>query len=400
MDSIRNNMVNLPIWIKTIPVKNIMPLSLKNINITLNSLNNKYNVIIQDNDYNLENINYNDEEIIKTYLDKYRDEISKYILMSRFSNIKDMNEEIKKVNLDKEDIDFVNNNEILVQSKFTGEKLLIPKKYFNKDNIININLINNVKSEDEIISYLDIVGISLYEHLSNSFNPLLEELKNLKLLEESLNDLLNILLNNKEDNSNNIKKFYSELSLDLFINNNNKDIIDINNSTINTKLIKQKKIFNNFKKSSYKIIDIFYKLLIKKRIIETIKKLKIMSKLRKTQNILQVLLNNKQYDKANSLIDNTLDILNKQMDGIISLNTLSSQLMEIYSVIDKISAQDFISMTLSWIEYPLNSLILENINEDSFIYILSQLKYLWKLITDNEQEIEYEIQRIESILDK
>ncbi|OII77816.1 hypothetical protein cand_013920 [Cryptosporidium andersoni] len=396
MDLIRNNMVNLPIWIKTIPVKNIIPLSLRNI--TLNSQSNKYNVIIQDNDYNSEDINNSDEEIINVYLDKYRDEISKYILMSRSSNIKDMNEKIKRVNLDKEDIDFVNNNEILIQSEFTGEKLLIPKKYFNKYNIININLINNVKSEDEIISYLDIVGISLYEHLSNSFNPLLEELRNLRLLEESLNDLLNILLNNKEDNSNNIKGVYNELSFNLFINNNKKDVIDINNSMINTKLIKQKKV--NFRRSSYKIIDIFYKLLIKKRIFETIKKLRIMSKLRKTQNILQVLLNNKQYDEANSLIDDTLDILNKQMDGIISLSTLSSQLIEIYSVIDKISAQDFISMTLSWIEYPLNSLILENIDENSFIYILSQLKYIWELITDDEQEIEYEIQRIGNILDK
>ncbi|KAH8583150.1 uncharacterized protein ELE39_002089 [Cryptosporidium sp. chipmunk genotype I] len=105
--------------------------------------------------------------------------------------------------------------------------------------------------------------------------------------------------------------------------------------------------FEEFK-SLNKILLYLHK---KKRVCSIIDKLKKLDKLKPVQSNVQFLLNEKKYEKAIDTMNKSLEILGTEMRGVRAVSTLSVQLYEMQSVIEKLVCQDFIHFILSWLRF-------------------------------------------------
>ncbi|OII73314.1 uncharacterized protein cubi_02526 [Cryptosporidium ubiquitum] len=101
-------------------------------------------------------------------------------------------------------------------------------------------------------------------------------------------------------------------------------------------------------KSLNKILLYLHK---RKRVCSIIDRLEKLDKLKFVQSDVQLLLNEKEYDKAIKMIDESVEILGTEMKGVKAVNTLSVQLYEMQSVIEKLVCQDFIHFILSWLSF-------------------------------------------------
>lgn len=89
----------------------------------------------------------------------------------------------------------------------------------------------------------------------------------------------------------------------------------------------------------------------RRRVCLVIDRLRRLERLKSVQSDVQLLLNRKEYERAIDIIDESLELLGTEMRGVRAVGTLSVQLYEMQSVIEKLACQDFVQFMMSWLSF-------------------------------------------------
>ncbi|KAJ1609648.1 hypothetical protein OJ252_2134 [Cryptosporidium canis] len=87
----------------------------------------------------------------------------------------------------------------------------------------------------------------------------------------------------------------------------------------------------------------------RRRLRLVIDRLQKLDKLKNVQSEVQLLLNGKSYERAIRTIEDSVELLRAEMEGIRAVSTLPVQLYEMQNVIEKLVCQDFIHFIVSWL---------------------------------------------------
>ncbi|CAD98436.1 hypothetical predicted protein, unknown function [Cryptosporidium parvum] len=158
------------------------------------------------------------------------------------------------------------------------------------------------------------VDLKLYHHLNEMFQPFFSTLDHFEQIKANVDEIVAFLGENP--NSNEYRRNLATCSEE----------------------------FNSLNK----ILLYMHK---RKRVCSIIDKLKKLDKLKPVQSNLQFLLNEKEYDQAIDIMDESLEMLGTEMKGVKAVSTLSVQLYELQSVIEKLVCQDFINFILLWLRF-------------------------------------------------
>ncbi|POM84034.1 hypothetical protein CmeUKMEL1_10375 [Cryptosporidium meleagridis] len=158
------------------------------------------------------------------------------------------------------------------------------------------------------------VDLKLYNHLNEMFQPFFSTLDNFEQIKANVDKIVAFLGENPS--SNGYRRNLATCSEEF--NSLNKILL-----------------YMHKRKRVYSIID----------------KLRKLDKLKPVQSNLQFLLNEKEYDQAIDIMDESLEILGTEMKGVKAVSTLSVQLYELQSVIEKLVCEDFINFILLWLRF-------------------------------------------------
>lgn len=89
----------------------------------------------------------------------------------------------------------------------------------------------------------------------------------------------------------------------------------------------------------------------KRRVCLVMDRLRKLKRLKGIQSDVQLLLNGKEYEMAIEIMDESLELLGTEMRGVRAVGTLSTQLYEMQSVIEKLVCQDFVQLAMSWLSF-------------------------------------------------